>query len=332
MKALILGRSNIVSRRVLPALEAVARVEAIDIASRRAVAPDDTFTTKLDRVFNDYQVALHESDAAWVYVSTVNSDHAYWVDQALVCGYHVAVDKPAVLSADDAVSVVELASSKGLAVAEATVNLFHPQAGDIQHLFRECGCEPTRATAVFSMPPLRIDNFRYSTSSGGGAIYDLGPYAASLARWLFGTQPERIEVSLSHDGPQDAETSFSVLTAFAGGRSLVGHFGFDTEYRNELTVLGSTLSLTVERFFTTPPDLENRIRWSSGNRHQEHLVAAADAFACFVETFLDACEQPLGSAASSLKESFMFDARFLAGLRKQAGFRHRSDPGHHLRP
>ena len=48
---------------------------------------------------------------------------------------------------------------------------------------------------------------------------------------------------LSFGGEENVETAFSVLATYPESRCVVGHFGFDTAYRNHIDILGSDLSL-----------------------------------------------------------------------------------------
>ena len=99
MKVLILGCSSIALRRVLPALENLAQVTMVDIASHRPLPPEVGAFRKFRAGFTDYGAALHGSDADLVYVSLHNSAHQAWIDAALDAGKHVVADKPAFLDA-----------------------------------------------------------------------------------------------------------------------------------------------------------------------------------------------------------------------------------------
>src|SRR5688500_20280379 len=78
-------------------------------------------------------------------------------------------------------------------------------------------------------------NFRYRECYGGGALWDLGPYAVSVGRILFGGEPTAIAGQvLTRGGPDDVDTAFNLAATYSDGRSAVGHFGFNTVYRNRL--------------------------------------------------------------------------------------------------
>jgi predicted dehydrogenase len=245
----------------------------------------------------------------------VNSAHAYWVERALERRLHVVVDKPAFTSLRDAERLAELAAKRNLCLAESTVYACHPQIELLRRVFADAGSTPTRLTATFSFPPLDPSNFRYTRELGGGALWDLGPYAVTPGRLLFGQEPDRVFCWARREPEHEVETAFSLLATYAGGRSMVGHFGFDTEYRNQMTVLGPRVSVDVDRVFTTPADMENELRVRTNNVETTLRVPAADHFCLFLQAVADAVGR--GDHQSFVRDLVM-DATVLHRLRAAA--------------
>ena len=307
MRVLILGNSAIAQKRLLPALASMPEVDGIEVASRRAS----------DAGFSDYESALAESAAELVYVSLVNSEHAHWVERALESGRHVVVDKPAFLELEQAERLVELSRSRGLCLAEATVYTRHPQIDAIRELFAHAGAAPTCILATFSFPPLDGENFRYRKALGGGALYDLGPYAVSPGRIFWGGRPDEVESRvLSTGGPDDVETAFSVLMRYPGGCSLLGQFGFTTAYRNRLSFLGPDLCVDVDRVFTTPGELGNELRVWQQSGASSVVAPAADCFALFLQEVL---EKIRTRDLEGLRGELLDDAFVLDWMRRSEG-------------
>ncbi|MEM7586632.1 MAG: Gfo/Idh/MocA family oxidoreductase [Acidobacteriota bacterium] len=329
---LCLGFSNIVQRRVLPALEALPGVARFEIASRRGRPEETLLTPKCASSYDDFEAALASSRCDLVYVSTVNSEHEAWAERALERGFHVVVDKPAFLELEAGDRLLRLASSRRLCLAEATVYAAHPQIELCRQIFAEAGlpevglpevglprvaARPTRITTLFSMPPLPPDNFRYQRQLGGGALWDLGPYAVSLGRVFFGEPPETVHASvLSRGGPDRVATAFSAQLTYSEGRSLVGHFGFDTEYRNEATLLGPGAAVRISRLFTTPPNYANTLEVHAGNQASQRQAPAADSFACFLGEVLDRIRD--GGDYADFGQHLRDDLQALVALRRAA--------------
>lgn len=314
MNVLILGMSSIVARRVLPAMQSAAGIDAIDVASSRL--SEDEAPEGIRQVYSDYQEALEKSDAELVYVSLVNSVHDEWAEASLRSGRHTVVDKPACLNLARTRELVELAGRAGVALAESTVFDSHPQFDRLSSLADELG-PLTRIYAAFSFPPLPDTDFRLSSDLGGGAFLDLGPYAVGAARVFFGSSPDTVHCNvLSRHASSGVETAFSVSMVYPGGRSLVGQFGFDTEYQNSLAGFGPGWSFRLDRAFTTTPDLENEIQTRQANQPRNYSVGAEDSFARFLQAFIDAVNS---GNAEPFRSRMLDDAQLRERLTAAAG-------------
>ena len=314
MRLLLIGRSRIGQKRVLPALERVSGVRAVAIASRRS--PPEA-GAKL-RSFDDYETALAESGADLAYISLENANHAKWAERALQRGLHVIVDKPAFLTYDDTRRLADLADARRRCLAEATVFAFHPQIAAMREVFQAAGAAPSRVVALFSFPPLDPADFRNRPDRGGGALFDVGPYAVATSRVFFGRQPRRVGCEVLARGAQGLDTAFSVLLSYDGGGALAGHFGFDTEYQNRLIAFGPGVAADLSRAFTLPPDAANTIRVRRNNAESEVAVAPADAFALFLAAVAAAIER---GRWDDFTAALLEDAALLAQLRTSTGER-----------
>uniref|UniRef100_I2Q446 Putative dehydrogenase n=1 Tax=Desulfovibrio sp. U5L TaxID=596152 RepID=I2Q446_9BACT len=313
MRLLVLGGSDIFFRRVLPILPGLG-VTAVDLASRSGRRPAGEPALPL-RFFDDPAAALAGSPAEAVYVTTENSRHAALALAALASGRHVVVDKPAFLDWPTAEQAADLAAKKGLVLAEATVWADHPRFSGLREAFADAGAAPTRLSAVFSFPPLAAGNFRHRPECGGGALFDLGPYAVSPGRIFFGVEPDEIVCRVLSRGPA-VESAFSCLLVYPGGGSLTGLFGFDTGYANRLDVLGPNLAASMDRAFTPPPGPALTLGLNSPAGPRTATFEPADAFAGFFARAFAAMEQGTGHG---LAADLLADARTLSRLRQAAG-------------
>lgn len=281
---LVLGWSSLARRRIVPALAGLGHT-VVDIASltRRPEWPAGTH----GRFFDSYDEALRASDASVVYVSTRNHDHHRLVVEALTSDRHVIVDKPAALNVADVGEAIALAARRRRLVAEATVYAWHPQFAAVRELVAANG-PVTRLSATFSFPPLPATNFRLTPEWGGGAIWDLGPYAVTPGRLFFGEAPDSLAVFAEQPAHSPVETAFSVLARYPGGRQMVGHYGTTTAYVNRLEVLGPQLSITMDRAFTTTPLNGCRVWGTASLRPVELDIPPADTFALFLTDVFDA--------------------------------------------
>ena len=255
---LFLGYSRLVQRKLITAARK-ADFEQIEVSSKRTIEE----VPHIDQIHKGYEKALELTNCNLVYVSMVNSDHGRWVRKVLESGKHCIVDKPSFINEQEATELVSFAKSKGLLLAEATVWSNHPQSQKLLNTF-ESG-ESKRVLAIFSMPPFEKENFRWNKNLGGGSLYDLGPYFSSSGRFVFGGSASEVYAKVLAF-KNNVPLSFSVQANWPCGGSLIGYFGFDTEYVNRLEIISGKSHATLNRAFTTPPDFENSIQLNQKNK------------------------------------------------------------------
>ncbi|WP_415715124.1 Gfo/Idh/MocA family protein [Maridesulfovibrio sp.] len=304
MKILVLGNSGIFQKRVLPILNQCG-FSKLDIASASGRAVADEYASFVGNSYTGYADAIKKTDADVAYVSSTNNLHYELAREALKRGLHTIVDKPAFMTFAQADELTELAARNNLCLAEATVYEYHPQIARTKKIFQDSGTSPTRITSVFSMPPLPENNFRYRKALGGGAVMDTGAYALSPGRIFFDKSIETLNAFILSSA-EEVETSYSMLVKYEGNCSLVGHFGFDTEYRNRIEILGPELCVYFDRVFTTTPDLVNEITVISKNKQRTELVESADSFFNF---FSEVAQGINSGLVSRYSEKLLQDAK-----------------------
>lgn len=290
MDILIIGNSSLAQRRIIPAMVRLPGIKEISIASSNSVIRPEPNDQKIIKFFDSYEKAFLECKAELFYISTVNSRHAELADKALDLGRHVIVDKPAFLTLDTSQRLVAKAENKKLLLAEATVFLDHPIYSEISSILDALG-PATRVVSVFSMPPFPIENFRYQSSLGGGALNDLGPYAVATSRYFLREQPRRLNCSILQSHPNTGiDLSFTISAQYSNGKSLIANYGFDTEYQNFIRAFGSQVAISVERAYTPPPDRKNKISVLSNDKHSNISIPPADSFELAIQNMLKAAE------------------------------------------
>lgn len=283
---MFLGYSNLVKGRILPIL-AKAGFSEVTIAKYEGQPWDEDYKKCGLPVtcFDSYEEGLANYKGDLVYVSTVNSTHVEYAKKSLETGFNTIVDKPATTSYEEAKELVDLAKSKNLLVGESTVYLEHPQLTTIKDIFANNDDSPKMLTVHFTMPPFKPENFRYQKSLGGGAIMDTAPYAVSVARYFFNTDPEQVFCVVNERKEDGLDIEYSLMMQYSDGRSMIGHFGFNTEYINQVFLMGNRTNVTVNRIFTIPDSMENElvvnhlnesttVKTPSGNNFEIYLTNA----------------------------------------------------------
>lgn len=286
---MFLGYSNLVKGRILPILSKAGFTE-VAIAKYDGQCWDEDYKKCGLPVtcYASYEEGLANFKGDFVYVSTVNSAHVCYAKKSLRKGFNTIIDKPATITYNEALELVEIARGGKLFVGESTVYLEHPQLATIKEIFAKNNDAPKMLTVHFTMPPFKPENFRYQKSLGGGAIMDTAPYAVSIARYFFRAEPEKVFCTVNERRDNGLEIEYSLLMKFAEGKSMVGHFGFNTEYINQVFLMGDRTNVTVNRIFTIPETMENElvvnhlnetytVKAPSGNNFEIYLRGALTA-------------------------------------------------------
>lgn len=313
MKVLVLGYSQNVRERVLPALAGLG-LDKVDLASTSRSGAVQLPPGLAGKVYDDYAEAIKRSKAELVWVSSVSSTHAAWAAEALSRGRHVVVDKPAGISLELAQRALDLAQAKSLLLAEAHAWAYHPQVDAARQAIAEADSAPAHLLAAYSFPPLAESNFRYQRALGGGALNDLGPFAVSAGRTFFGAEPEEICCRVTALGAE-VDTAFSLMLTYPEGRSLTGHFGFDAGYVNHLRILAPQAGARLERAFTPAAGQASLVETRHFAKQATVEVAPADAFALFMRAVMQAVNS---GQHHDFARDLLSDARVLERLRRAA--------------
>jgi len=87
----------------------------------------------------------------------------------------------------------------------------------------------------------------YQENCCDGALNDLDSHAISAGTVLLKEQPRKNFCQINNRRESGVEIAFSITAVYSEGRSMVGHFGFDTDYENTLYIrrYDKTVPITV---------------------------------------------------------------------------------------
>lgn len=304
---MFLGYSNLVKGRILPIL-AKAGFSEVSIAKYAGQTWDEDYKNCGLPVtcYDNYEDGLAHFKGDVVYVSTVNSTHVQFAKVSLQAGFNTIIDKPATMTYDEAKELVEMAQSKHLFVGESTVYLVHPQLMTVKKIFEDNGDAPKMLTVHFTMPPFKPENFRYQKTLGGGAIMDTAPYAVSVARYFFNAVPEQVFCIVNERKEDGLDIEYSLLMQYPDGKSLIGHFGFNTEYINQVFLMGNRTNVTINRIFTIPDTMENELQVAHMNVTSKVTAPVGNNFEIYLRQALQAIQEGEFEEAS---RSLLMDAQ-----------------------
>ena len=285
MDVLVLGWSDIVRRRVVPAILAIEGVHAVHVAGG-SVTESEAIASGITSVFSGpgaFEEALSTTDVGLVYVSGRNSHHAPRVMAALRRGITTLVDKPAFLDTAEAEAAFELATSNGALLDEALVWSSHPQVSILLERLDEHGKRPTDVAVLFTIPGPPTEDFRWSRSQGGGVLADMGPYLMSTGRALFGGRPEQVTCFVDRQHRGAVESAATAVVRMTTGGTLTGHLGFGRSYANRITLIGPGLRGELQPAFSGPSDRPRSVQLELDGADESFIVPAADPFQLYLE-------------------------------------------------
>jgi dTDP-3,4-didehydro-2,6-dideoxy-alpha-D-glucose 3-reductase len=290
MKILFIGYSKLFKNRLIPVLNQLSEIDEIHIAKFE----DQEWDNELKQL-NCSKVILYDSyqkgyiaDVDIAYISSVNSDHYNSAKTTILGGIHTIIDKPAVLNFSELISLYYSCKPNKL-LAEANVYLYHPQFQKIKDILKDYDSEIKTINVLFSIPPLELNNFRYKKELGGGAINDMGIYAVSIGRYFYDEQPNDV-IFLPGERTDYIELSFDVIFRYPSKRSVIGHFGFNTEYVNSMTILANNLKIDIDRVYTVPDNIQPEIKVKFRDKKYIELADKGNAFYLFFKDIFNAIE------------------------------------------
>jgi predicted dehydrogenase len=288
----VLGASGHFFKRVMLPLAASERVELGALASRDG-AKAERLAGKwgIPRAYASYEALLADPAVDFVYIPLPNHLHLEWIRKAADAGKHVLCEKPLCLDAAQAREAVDHARGRGVLLMEAFMYRFHPQWVKARDLVRSGELGELQAVhCEFSYRNVDPRNIRNIPECGGGSLLDIGCYAVSSARYLFGAEPLRAVGLARRDPAFGTDTLSSAMLDFGEGRRSLFTVGTQTHAAQRVEAFGSGGSLVVELPFNMHADVEAglRVKTDVGERRIEsgpvdQYLLELEAFAAAVE-------------------------------------------------
>jgi len=289
----ILGAAR-VNERLLPAIVAAKNATLVAIASRRQGAAAETLARHAPQEKNvltldDPDALLTRSDIDAIYLPMANEEHTEWAIKAISHGKHVLIEKPMALNLEDIEAIEAAAIDHNVMVMEGFMYVFHPQHQAVQQLIDSGVIGDVRTIRTcfsFPMKPARLYRITRDIEHGGGAMWDIGPYAIHTARKWFDSDPVAV-TAMAKLNEHGADVSLSGVIDYADGKFAQFDISFERARRSEYEIIGTLGGIKCETVWNNPDDLPNVSWWTdSGEQHQLELEAV-NHFVLEIEHFSD---------------------------------------------
>lgn len=243
------------------------------------------------RIFGSYEEVVTSPEIDAVYIPLPPALHYSWARRALENGKHVMVEKPAVLCKDDAMSLTELAASRGLALHENYMFVFHSQLEAIDEYLKSGELGEVRLIRIaFGFPMRAAGDFRYDRKLGGGALIDCGGYVIKYAAMLLGGSARIVQAVKNGIDGFEVDMYGSCVMVNENGMTAHLAFGMDNDYRCELEMWCSKGTLYTNRVLTAPAGFIPRMRIRVNGEEKELELPSDDAFRKSLLHFLKCME------------------------------------------
>ena len=287
----VLGSARIALRCVIPALQKARNGELKGMACRmeeraRAVARD----YEIPLACAGYEELLADPQIEAVYIPLPNHLHCEWTLRAINAGKHVLCEKPLAANASEAGRMARAARERGVLLMEAFMYRFHPRTRRIKDLVEQGAIgDPRLIRTAFCFRHSDPADARLRPEMGGGALLDVGCYGVSLARWIFGAEPEMVQ-ACSEYGDSGVDLTTVGLLRFSGGRLAVVEASFQSALQQTFSIVGTegAIELPHDAFIPWEKDAVFRLRGVDDEEGKVEVLPGTDEYQLMVEHFADA--------------------------------------------
>ncbi len=276
----ILSTARIGTEKVIPAMQQGEFTEVTAISSRNLdSAQAAAAQLGIPKSYQSYDALLADPDVDAIYNPLPNPFHVPWSIKALEAGKHVLCEKP--ISMDIAEGEHLLAESMKyphLKIMEAFMYRHHPQWQRARQIVVEGGVGELRTIqsffSYFNDDPANIRNI---PAMGGGGLMDIGCYNISLSRFLFGSEPVRVQAHIELDPQFGTDRLASGILEFANGTSTFTCATQLAPYQR-VHIFGTQGRVEIEIPFNAPPDRPCRIWHQRGSEVEEITFEICDQY------------------------------------------------------
>ncbi len=264
-----------INGRLIEAVRASDRSEIAAVGSRTDVAAESYAKEwGIPRPHGSYESLVNDPDVDVVYVPLPNHRHAPWAVRAMRAGKHVLCEKPLALSVVQVEIMARAAEREDRVLAEAFMYRHHPRTVAVRTLVRDGEIGPIRRVhGAFTFPFDRDDNWRHDPDQGGGALWDVGCYPVSFARYVLDEEPVRVWAEHT-TSPAEIDLATAGVLRFPEDVLMTFDCGFEAAFRSEMTFVGTRGTIHVPRAFR--PEGDAPILIERDGKVEERVLAGYD--------------------------------------------------------
>lgn len=214
----VLGTADIARGQTIPGMQQAENCALTAIAGRsseKARQFQEAFG--FEKAYGSYDALLADPEVEAVYIPLPNDLHGPWAIRALQAGKHVLCEKPLAVSEKQAEEMFRAAEDNHVYLMEAFAYLHSPIVAALKKELDAGVIGEIRYLESAFITPRRADtDIRLRKETYGGAMFDLGCYALSMALWMMGREPETVK-AMAQFSERGVDLFTSALLLFENG-------------------------------------------------------------------------------------------------------------------
>jgi D-xylose 1-dehydrogenase (NADP+, D-xylono-1,5-lactone-forming) len=288
----ILGAAR-VNERLMPAIAQSDLGELIAIGSRRPGASRECILKHLpkyeDKVscLDGFDQVINHQKIDAIYIPLANEEHTEVALKAIQAKKHVLIEKPMAIKSEEVKTLIEEASKNNVQIMEGFMYAFHPQFDRIMNTIKSniLG-DINYAHSMFSFPiqPARFYRINRSMENGGGALWDIGPYAIHTLRQCFNENPVRVK-AIAKLNEHGADISTTGLIDFGNNKRATFDISFECTRRSEFEAFGPLGRIKCPTVWQPEGEQAKIIINTESSGLTEEVVPAANHFILEINHF-----------------------------------------------
>ncbi len=257
----VLSTAKIGLKKVIPAMQKGLYSEIAAIASRTMESAQDAADSlSIPKAYGGYEDLVDDPEIEAVYIPLPNHLHVEWAEKCMKAGKHVLLEKPIGMNYRQAQQLLRISKKyPDVKIMEAFMYRHHPQMLEVKRLIDDGVIGDIRSTfstfAYYNDDPKDIRN---QSNIGGGGLLDIGCYCISIARFLFGAEPQRVSGLVEFDPRLKIDRLASGLLHFEEGFSTF-ICSTQLQYQQYARVSGTKGMIEIIKPFTPEPDEQAKI-------------------------------------------------------------------------
>ena len=317
----VLGAARI-TEKIIPSIIKSKQGQIVAVGSRRQNSAEECIKKyapkHIDKIkyYRGFDSILNDKNIDVVYIPLSNEEHTETAIKAINNKKHVLIEKPMAIKSQEVELLINAAKKNDVKIMEGFMYVFHPQFDRIQNIINSSILgDINYAHSMFSFPiqPARFYRINRSIDNGGGALWDIGPYAIHTIRSCFKENPKRVygQSKLNEHG---ADISTTGMIDFGLNKKATFDISFECVRRSEFEVFGQNGRLKCPLVWQ-PDNSPAKIIYSTEKSGlKEEVVPTANHFDLEIDHFNSAIIQD-GNLKLSGKDA-LWNSKTLEAIQK----------------